>query len=100
MTPDEEEDRRRIFSAYFWCCAKCGRCPPRGELMLHHRLMRSQGGSDAWPNRVPLCEACHARVHARPAESYESGLLIRSWQGHPPEPFGNPSTVGLHLPMV
>lgn len=100
MTPEQEEDRRSILAAYDWCCARCGRPAPRGELMLHHRLMRSQGGSDAWPNRVPLCFRCHDHAHAHPAESYESGLLIRRWQGHPAEPFGNPSTHRLPRPIL
>jgi hypothetical protein len=30
-------------------------------------------------NIACLCRECHAHVHAHPAESYESGFLVHSW---------------------
>jgi len=30
-------------------------------------------------NLVSLCRECHSHVHANPAESYELGWLVHSW---------------------
>ena len=48
-----------------------------GPTVVHHMLMRSQGGGHEPENLVALCNSAHLHVHANPAESYESGLLIR-----------------------
>lgn len=51
-------------------------CPERA-MDLHHRLMRSQGGKHTVDNLAHLCRAHHNRIHANPAQSYESGWLIK-----------------------
>lgn len=49
-----------------------------GRLHVHHRLRRSQGGSDDLDNLITLCDAAHTHVHHHVAESYANGLLVRS----------------------
>lgn len=46
---------------------------------VHHRKLRSQGGTNDLVNLLDVCTACHGTIHANPADSYENGLLIRSW---------------------
>ena len=43
----------------------------------HHRLLRSQGGSDDPENLLDVCAPCHQWIHDHPAEAYLRGLLIR-----------------------
>lgn len=48
-----------------------------GPTVVHHRRLRSQGGGHEAENLVALCNWAHLHVHANPAESYDSGLMIR-----------------------
>jgi hypothetical protein len=43
----------------------------------HHRLRRSQGGTNDLGNLLHLCRLCHDTVHAYPAASYDRGWLLR-----------------------
>ena len=43
----------------------------------HHKLRRSQGGSDDASNTADICSACHNACHANPAEAYRNGWMIR-----------------------
>lgn len=52
--------------------------PCWGGLHLHHRLRRSQGGSDAPENLVTLCAAHHGWVHEHPEKARLAGLLQKS----------------------
>lgn len=49
--------------------------PCWGELHLHHKRRRSQGGDHSPGNLVTLCAACHSWVHAHPALAVERDLL-------------------------
>lgn len=40
-------------------CEECGKT----AVDLHHRIKRSQGGSDEAENLVPLCRECHMKYH-------------------------------------
>jgi hypothetical protein len=53
------------------------RCTERAT-QFHHRRRRGQGGEHTPENLLHLCAGCHDRIHANPAQSYASGLLIRS----------------------
>lgn len=53
--------------------------------MTHHRQLRQAGGkrseaarqrSNRAANLLDVCPVCHDAIHARPAESYEAGLLL------------------------
>lgn len=56
-------------------CARCG----EAAVHTHHRKLRSQGGDDSAANTVRLCLLCHDWVHHNPAEAYEQGWLVKSW---------------------
>lgn len=47
----------------------------------HHKLRRSQGGTDDASNTVDACSPCHSYIHAHPAWAYDEGWLLR----RPPE---------------
>lgn len=44
---------------------KCNKCGSTKNLEKHHKKHRIRGGSDANPNRVWLCQDCHAYQHAK-----------------------------------
>ena len=46
----------------------------------HHKLRRSQGGTNDLENLMGVCSACHSWIHAHPADSYAAGYLIRRGQ--------------------
>lgn len=52
------------------------RCSGRGT-HVHHRQLRSQGGTNDVENLLDVCVSCHSFIHANPAKSYALGLLIR-----------------------
>jgi len=54
------------------------RCPfPAVE--VHHRLRRSQGGTDTPDNLVALCATCHhERIHGHPEAAYAAGWLTHT----------------------
>ena len=59
---------------------RCVRCGGEGW-HVHHRKLRSQGGEDALPNLVLLCQRCHELVHSRRVEVGEpGGFIVPSWQ--------------------
>ena len=59
------------------CEAMCAHECARTAEHVHHRLMRSQGGSDEPDNLLHVCHVCHAYIHAHPTEAYERGWLVR-----------------------
>lgn len=62
----------------------CQRCS-RPATDVHHRKVKGMGGTGdeevafGLANLVSLCRECHSHVHANPAESYELGWLVHSW---------------------
>jgi 5-methylcytosine-specific restriction endonuclease McrA len=60
-----------------------GRCEartPRCTLVaihVHHRQLRSQGGTNALGNLLHTCLQCHVYIHDHPKLSYERGWLER-----------------------
>lgn len=62
-------------------CVKCG----SEATDIHHRMPRGLGGSSdpdrnyGLANLVSLCREDHDWVHSHPVESYDNGLLVRSW---------------------
>jgi hypothetical protein len=49
-----------------------------GGPAVHHRRLRSQGGTNDPLNLVLLCDMHHQHVHEHPAWSYDNGWLVRS----------------------
>lgn len=46
---------------------------------VHHRKLRSQGGTNDLGNLLDTCLWCHGAIHGRVAASLERGLLVASW---------------------
>jgi hypothetical protein len=44
----------------------------------HHRLRRSQGGTNDLENLLALCHECHELVHRYPEVAYAMGWMISS----------------------
>lgn len=59
------------------CHGLCERCGISAVADIHHRLRRSQGGTNRLSNLAGLCAHCHQRTHNNPAQSYEAGWLLR-----------------------
>jgi hypothetical protein len=62
-------------------CAWCGR--PWGDaLNIHHRVLRSQGGTGSPENGISLCGSgttgCHGEAHHNRRWAAESGLIVPS----------------------
>jgi 5-methylcytosine-specific restriction endonuclease McrA len=56
----------------------CEVCSFRQSDQIHHKLRRSQGGTNHLANLVAVCSDCHSHIHDNPAWSYQNGWLIRS----------------------
>jgi len=68
---DEEID-----APSFAPCRRCGAV----SVHTHHRKLRSQGGDNSPANLIRVCAECHDWIHYNPAEAYEQGYLVKSWQ--------------------
>lgn len=62
-----------------WCEAELPGCLGRATDPCH-RVGRAQGGADTLDNLWHGCRICHEWCHARPAEAYDLGLMLKSWQ--------------------
>ena len=51
---------------------------PGGALDAHHRLRRSQGGSDQGRFLVSVHRLCHSFIHDHPSEATRRGFLVQS----------------------
>lgn len=60
---------------------------PRSATEMHHRRTRAHGGPNTAANLADLCAYCHSWVHAHPSVSYRMGLLVRSTDPVPTEPW-------------
>lgn len=56
----------------------------RVAVHVHHRKLRSQGGSNYPDNLLDLCFSCHDWIHLHPAASYEQGWLLHSTDDEEP----------------
>lgn len=63
-------------------CSWCGRVLPE-IFAVHHRKLKSRGGTDALSNLVALCHKCHnlgsESVHLNVQEATARGFLVSSW---------------------
>lgn len=55
---------------------RCEICQVWRSTERHHKLRRSQGGTDDVTNTMDLCSWCHGEVHRNPEHSYREGYLI------------------------
>ncbi|ASR87451.1 HNH endonuclease [Mycobacterium phage Lewan] len=62
----------------------CERCTRWGNLTLHHRQKRSQGGLWTAENCVLVCghgtTGCHGWIEHHPAQAETQGWHVRPWQ--------------------
>ena len=62
----------------------CEACGFSGELVLHHRKLRSQGGQDAVSNLIAIHSKCHnmgtKSIHNQPKAAKEKGFIVPSWE--------------------
>ena len=65
------------------CEARTEACVGAGE-HIHHRKLRSQGGTNSANNLIDVCTPCHNWIHAHPALSYERGWLIHGYADETP----------------
>lgn len=64
-----------------WCeVGRIGVCSGRAA-HRHHRLRRSQGGTDDPSNTLDVCSPCHQLIHERPSLAYAHGWLLRRHVG-------------------
>ena len=59
-----KKTREAFLSANPLCvvCERDGRLTP--ATLAHHKVKRTEGGTDDWGNMAALCQACHSRLHA------------------------------------
>lgn len=55
-----------------------GQCDGLG-LTMHHRKLRSQGGSNETSNLIACCAGCHHYIHLKPEHSYHMGWLVKGF---------------------
>lgn len=67
--------RTFVLATFQGCCAVCGR---PGDLVLHHRKLKSRGGHHRGSNLLPVHVDCHRRIHAESAASEATGLILPS----------------------
>jgi 5-methylcytosine-specific restriction endonuclease McrA len=55
-------------------CEWCG--VPGGRLIIHHKLLRSQGGRHRVEDCAALHQNCHETAHRNPSEARRRGLIV------------------------
>jgi len=53
---------KRVLERDGWRCVRCGSLE---NLQIHHKIRRSQLGSDSLDNLVSLCAYCHMEEHGQ-----------------------------------
>jgi HNH endonuclease len=56
-----------LISSYVTYDAECVYCGERRDLVAHHKIPHSFGGTDAIANLEPVCRSCHPRAEQRAA---------------------------------
>jgi 5-methylcytosine-specific restriction endonuclease McrA len=66
---------RRVLERDGWRCQKCGSLE---NLQVHHKIKRSQLGSDLMSNLVTLCAYCHMAEHGQLCfETHQRSVRLR-----------------------
>lgn len=67
--------RRIVRARSGYVCEACGQDE---ATMIHHRKLRSQGGTNDPSNLLHVSAVCHDRLHKNlDGKSYDRGLLVR-----------------------
>lgn len=86
MSQPSDQVKRMVDRRDGWRCVRCGASLESVPGSRHHRRPRSHAwaGLHLASNLILLCGSgttgCHGWVHANPAQAYEEGLLVHSWQ--------------------
>ena len=86
MSQPSDQVKRMVDRRDGWRCVRCGASLESVPGSRHHRRPRSHAwaGLHLASNLILLCGSgttgCHGWVHANPAQAYEEGLLVLSWQ--------------------
>ena len=72
---DQLDDMRPLVMAR--CHGICEICHYEQAVLLHHKLRRSQGGTNELGNLLGLCAMCHDHVHGSPRWAYDHGYMTR-----------------------
>jgi hypothetical protein len=73
----EQRAREVVYERSGHVCEVCGH---RRATEWHHRRNRSQGGPWEPSNGLHICNPCHRHITANPAEAFEEGWTVRSWE--------------------
>jgi hypothetical protein len=90
--------RTRVLKRDGYRCVRCGRPagPGIGSYSIQHRVARSTGGGNTYPNLILLCGSattgCHGDVEARHPADLAAGYRLESWQ----DPAAEPVTLHSH----
>jgi len=68
--------RKLVLDRDGFLCVRCGISVAGRPRSIHHRIRRSQCGSNAPENLITLCPGCHGWVHGNIAEARASGWLL------------------------
>lgn len=71
--------RDDLYTAQGGMCPHCGRTMAREGAHVHHRKLRSHGGTNDPANLLLLPGGCHADVHAHPNRSKALGHIVAEW---------------------
>lgn len=80
--PMPTETRKAVWERCAETCEACGYWLRRAEMQIHHRKLRSQGGTDDLSNLLAVHGACHTGprgIHMNPERSYDLGHLVHSY---------------------
>lgn len=72
--------REAVLDAANRICEWCN--VPGGRLIIHHKLLRSQGGKQDPALLAALHPLCHLAAHASPYEAQARGLIISVGSNH------------------
>jgi HNH endonuclease len=77
----DERTRQEVHerSGGFCEAGKIGVCKVNAE-HVHHKMLRSQGGTDDLDNLLDVCNRCHTWIHGHPAKAVALGWLSKPWQ--------------------
>lgn len=66
------------------CGGNCERCGKGGQVTMHHRKKRGQGGPWTPENIVAVCgdgtRGCHGWIEANPKLAHETGWSVKPWE--------------------
>ncbi len=78
--------RKRVLARYRHQCQRPG-CNHTQFLHIHHKIPRSQGGSNDPKNLICLCSACHQLIHEQKSASFvKSPREVYQWQSQSMSP--------------